>query len=79
MISYLLEKYNITVPIRTLGWINNNLIRVTIMEANKIRVSYLQASGSRSKGSEKVFNCLYQLIDAIKQQHSSDAGTVIEI
>lgn len=79
LISYLLEKYNIAVPIRTLGWINNNLIRVTIMEANKIRVSYLQASGSRSKGSEKVFNCLYQLIDAIKQQHSSDAGTVIEI
>lgn len=79
LISYLLEKYNITVPIRTLGWINNNLTRVTIMEANKIRVSYLQASGSRSKGSEKVFNCLYQLIDAIKQQHSSDAGTVIEI
>ena len=79
MISYLLEKYNIAVPIRTLGWINNNLTRVTIMEANKIRVSYLQASGSRSKGSEKVFNCLYQLIDAIKQQHSSDAGTVIEV
>ena len=79
MISYLLEKYNIAVPIRTLGWINNNLTRVTIMEANKIQVSHLQASGSRFKGSEKVFNCLYQLIDAIKQQQSSDAGTASEV
>ena len=79
LISYLLEKYNIAVPIRTLGWINNSLTRVTIMEANKIRVSYLQASGSRSKGSEKVFNCLYQLIDAIKQQQSSDTGTATEV
>lgn len=79
LIRCLLEKYNIAVPIRTLGWINNSLTRVTIMEANKIRVSYLQASGSRSKGSEKVFNCLYQLVDAIKQQQSSDTGTATEV
>ena len=79
LIRYLLEKYNIAVPIRTLGWINNNLTKVTIREANTIQVSYLRASGSRSKGSDKVFNCLHQLIDAVKQRHSKDAGTASEV
>ena len=62
-----------------LGWINNNLTKVTIREANTIQVSYLRASGSRSKGSDKVFNCLHQLIDAVKQRHSKDAGTASEV
>ena len=70
LISYLLQKYGIAVPPRTLGWINENLKKVTVSGQSDIQVSYSRAAGSRSKGSNTVFSCLFQLIDAIKQSRT---------
>lgn len=78
MISHLMAKYGITVPLRTLGWINNNLTQVRVERDGSIRVAYQRLANSRSKGSERVFQCLHELIDAISRSRDTAEEQEVE-
>lgn len=64
ILNYLLDKYNITVPIRTRGFINERLASVTISTDLK-SVSYSYFRKGNSKGSQKIYDLIYALIDKI--------------
>lgn len=64
IINHLLDMYNISVPIRTRGFINERLASVTI-SADLKGVSYSYFRRGNSKGSQKVYDLIYALIDKI--------------
>lgn len=64
IINHLLDMYNISVPIRTRGFINERLASVTI-SADLKGVSYSYFRRENSKGSQKVYDLIYALIDKV--------------
>ena len=75
LFCHLMKKYGINVPLRTLGWINNNLTKVTVSDGGMLQVTYQRPAKSRSKGSERVFQCLRELIDAVEKSSSGEKCT----
>ena len=60
---YLMRQYQVEVPLRTQGWINERLTNATIMDG---RCSQLQFRGNkRSKCSSRFFDCMNELIHAV--------------
>lgn len=59
------DKHGIDIPIRTRGWILNNLSEATITEDGSVNYRYLKRS-KNAKGSQTVFNVLYNIKKAIK-------------
>lgn len=58
----LMRKYNVNVPLRTQGWILDCLATVTFINGS---VGYRYYKRKNGKGSQKVFECLRDLMDAI--------------
>ena len=62
IILYLMRRYQVSVPLRTQGWINERLANATITDG---RCSQLQFRGNkRSKCSSRFFACMNELIRA---------------
>lgn len=59
----LMKKYEISVPLRTQGWINQKLAAVKYGEAGDIHVQYYSSKGS--KGSESVHKYLMLMKQAV--------------
>ena len=64
VVGYLMEKYGIDVPIRTKGWIINNLAEIVI-EGNSVTNCRYYKSG-KSKGSKVVWKYLDEMICKVK-------------
>ena len=73
IINYLLNKYNITVPLRTRGWIIGRLASVTFTKDGGVSYRYWKSRNGR--GSQSVYTCLFDLVKAVKaeQQQIQDA------
>lgn len=72
LFCHLMKKHGINVPLRTLGWINNNLTGVTVYAGGMLQVTYQRPAKSRSKGSERAYQCLRELIDAVEKSSSGE-------
>ncbi len=64
IINYLLRKHSINCPIKTQGWINDKLIHVNITPEGMVGVRFLKSKNG--KCSEKVFDCLYELVRIVR-------------
>lgn len=66
VINYLMRQYGVSVPLRTQGWINNNLTSVTVRDGRCQELRYLRTN--RGRGSDKFFACMNDLIQAVARQ-----------
>ena len=67
VISYLFDKYNITMPIRTKGFVINRLASITVSaDGNGVTYSYYRKNNS--KGSNTLYGFIYKLISAIREE-----------
>ena len=72
IINYLMRQYQVDVPLRTQGWINDKLVNATIKDGKCGRLQYLRSKGGRC--SQKFFQCMNALIQAVNVQASEDAA-----
>lgn len=63
LILYLMKKHNISVPLKTQGWINNKLASVTFAQNGVINIQYYRGKGC--KCSESVYKYLNLLKAAV--------------
>lgn len=64
--NYLMRQYNVKVPLRTQGWINDKLCNATIKDGSCVNLQFLRAKNSR--GSQKFFECMDALILVVTAQ-----------
>lgn len=64
IIVKLADKYNINIPLRTKGWILNDLAECTITEDGGVSYRYWKRT-KNSRGSQKAFDILYDIHKAI--------------
>lgn len=69
MLLWLFQKYQIPVHLRTQGWIIRNLQSVTVEGDGELSISFLRAKGG--KCSEKIWECLRALVQAVRRDNSS--------
>ncbi len=67
IILHLMKKHGIIPPLRTQGWINEKLAKVTAHD-NSISYSFRKTKGG--KASQTAVDCLFQLRDRIDQVYS---------
>ncbi len=67
IILHLMKKYGIIPPLRTQGWINEKLVKVT---AHDVSISYTFRKSKKCKASQTAVDCLFQLRDRIDQTYS---------
>ena len=67
ILLYLLRKYDIRVPLKTQGWINNSLHTVTIKDGIVTRIAY----NRKSVVSNKAIECIEKLSQAIRTKERS--------
>lgn len=72
IVSYLMRKYNVDVPLRTRGWINEILSNAIIEDGKCKRFMYLRSKNGR--GSDRFFQCMNDLIRAVSAQGSEKTG-----
>ena len=70
IVNHLMRKHGVAVPLRTQGWINDKLKAVTVGDDGAISVNYRKAKGA--KCSEKVFDCLFDLVRAVKEAENRE-------
>ena len=54
------RRYQVDVPLRTQGWINDKLISVTIENGKCEHLRYMRSKGAQC--SQKIFDCMHELI-----------------
>lgn len=69
---YLMRMYQINVPLRTQGWINERLTSATIKEGRCTTQRFLRSK--KGQGSQKFFNCMDELIRAVVALEKKDAA-----
>lgn len=72
VVNYLMRQYQVDVPLRTQGWINDKLVNATIEEGRCVYLRYLRAKGARA--SQKFFACMNELIRAVAAQSPDNAA-----
>lgn len=65
VVAYLFDKYEIKMPIRTKGFVINKLASVTVSEDGK-GVYYSFYKKGNSKGSSTIYDYIYKLIEAVR-------------
>lgn len=66
ILNYLMQLYQIEVPIRTRGWINDKLVSISIGENSNMQMRYYK-TGKRGHGSGKFFFYMAELIRAVNE------------
>ena len=66
VVNYLMRKYQVDVPLRTQGWINDKLANATIEDRRCVCLQYIRSGNCR--GSQKFFECMNALIQAVSIQ-----------
>ena len=64
IVNYLMRQYQVDVPLRTRGWINDRLCSAVIKDGRCGSLQYWRSKGGR--GSQKFFECMNDLIRAAK-------------
>ena len=64
IVNYLFRKYGVKCPIKTQGWVNSSLVRLTIDDGRCEHLNYRQQN-KQSKCSQKIFECVNELIAAV--------------
>ena len=72
IINYLMRQYQVDVPLRTQGWINDKLHSATIQDGKCEYLQYLRRKGGRC--SQKFFECMNALIQAVTAQATDEAA-----
>lgn len=72
IVNYLMRKYQVDVPLRTQGWINDKLSSATIKDGKCEQLRYFRAKNGR--GSQKFFECMNALIRAVAASESEQAA-----
>ena len=67
IIVKLADKYNVNIPLRTKGWILNNLAEATITESGSVNYRYWKRT-KNATGSQKVYDVLFDIRLAIKKE-----------
>jgi len=67
IIVKLADKYNVNIPLRTKGWILNNLAEATITEDGSVNYRYWKRS-KNATGSQRVYSVLFDIRSAIKER-----------
>lgn len=62
--NYLMRQYQVDIPLRTQGWINEKLVNATVKDGKCKHLRYLHSKGGR--GSQKFFECMNDLIRAVR-------------
>ena len=70
IINYLARQYGVKIPLRTQGWINDNLTEITIQNGHMTEYRFWKPKGS--SGSTVIFKYMNQLIEAVNK--ISNAG-----
>lgn len=65
IIVKLADKYNINIPLRTRGWMLNNLAETTITEGGSVSYRYFKRS-KNATGSQKVYDVLFDIRRVLK-------------
>lgn len=65
IINYLARKYGVKIPIKTQGWINGNLVNITLENWSCENCQYRSKKGG--KCSTKIFECMTELAHNIKE------------
>lgn len=65
IILELMNRYGVNVPSRTKGWILDCLVSITF---NDGQISYIYRKSKNGKGSQRVFVCINELIEAIDKE-----------
>ena len=63
VVNYLMRKYEVNVPLRTQGWINDRLVSVTIENGRCEHLKYMKAKGGQC--SQRFFDCMNELIQKV--------------
>lgn len=63
VVNYLMRKYEVNVPLRTQGWINDKLVSVTIGNGRCEHLKYMRAKGGQC--SQRFFDCMNELIQKV--------------
>ena len=63
VVAYLMRKYEVNVPLRTQGWINDRLVSVTIENGRCEHLKYMKAKGGQC--SQRFFDCMNELIQKV--------------
>lgn len=71
IINYLFRENGVNCPIKTQGWINDKLIRVNIASEGAVNVQFWKSKNG--KCSEKVFNCLFELVEKVREEKQEGA------
>ncbi len=66
IVNYLMRKYQVDVPLRTQGWINDKLSSTTIENGRCVCLQYFRSGNGQ--GSQKFFECMNTLIQAVLEQ-----------
>lgn len=70
IVNYLFRKHDINCPIKTQGWINDKLIHVGITPEGSVNVRFWKSKNG--KCSEKVFDCLSELVRIVRAENSQE-------
>lgn len=60
LVNHLMRRYQVNVPLRTQGWINDKLVSVTIENGKCEHLRYMRSKGAQC--SQKIFDCMHELI-----------------
>ena len=74
IVNYLMREYQVDVPLRTQGWINDRLCSAVIRDGRCGSLQYLRRKNER--GSQKFFECMNDLIRAVnaRTQEQTNGG-----
>lgn len=74
IVNYLMREYQVDVPLRTQGWINDRLCSAVIKDGRCGSLQYLRRKNER--GSQKFFECMNDLIRAVyaRTQEQTNGG-----
>ncbi|MDE6923624.1 MAG: hypothetical protein K2P01_08730, partial [Oscillospiraceae bacterium] len=72
IVNHLMRMYQINVPLRTQGWINERLVSVTIRNGRCERQRFMRSK--KGHGSQKFFQCMDDLIRAVTVREQNEVS-----
>lgn len=67
IVNYLFRQNGVNCPIKTQGWINDKLIRANITPEGTVNVQFWKSKNG--KCSDKVFDCLFELVRIVRAEN----------
>lgn len=78
IINYLFRKYEITLPLRTQGWINDKLMQIEIQDGRIVTYQYQRRTGSQGGKSDKIWSYFPLLMKAVFETEKQEIKESID-